>query len=535
PVVGASVDARFNTFFRSGSTGTTTDRNGFFRIIVSTQTGHDLHISGPSNGNWSPIFIEGVQPGQIAMRIQFEAVDSFTLLVVDTEGNLLKDSSCTVFDGNDKRGLQWAHERKGSIGTMELRVPEQSAVLRVLAPGHAEERIHVAEGKVFAGSDFTVTLAKLPGVTGRLMLAGKPVAGAHVYLQRKANGKSKFNGFPVRFDGQSETSATSKADGTFYLNARQSGQYVVRATSKGLAPAESALLQLSPEFGLSDLELELSSGGSIEGALILAGDANPAGSFVAISRGDCWARTIRVREDGTFRFDNLIPGNWMVKLVDQAIDDSSSTAHNSSSFFAEVSIPSNCVVREGGVTRHDLVPKPLSVCVLRGQLDVQGIDLTTWIGSLGPESLEDGSEGGIRSGFTMDAAGHFEVRVQGAGKWKLSFQRPGDSGLNLMVPLELEKGLNQWSASVPMGTVTLTGKLHDPCIYFWKGPNDLIATISLIGNEITPLDLRPVPAGPTKLLRLMDVRGLDPRGPLPPAWLEFQVPEGANQEVLLPH
>lgn len=534
PVAGASVKARFKTFFSSGSTGTTTDRTGFFRILVRTQTGHDMEFRSPSNHSWTPIFMEDVEPGQVEMRIQFDPVEFFTLRIVDDKGELLSGSTCSVFDGRDERDLQWAYETDGTPGKIQLRINGEPTILRVQASGFREERVYLAKGEVSANSDFTVTLAQLPGVTGRLVQNGEPVADATVYLQRKASGKTKYNGLPVRFAGRSETSTHSNADGTFYLDARKSGEYVVRAVGKGLAPTESALLQLSPESGLADLELELSSGGSIEGALILQGDASPAGKFVAVSRGDCWAETQRVGADGAFRFDNLIPGNWMVKLVNDGIDDRSSSSETTSSFLSRVQIPSNCVVLEGQVTHHDLVPVPLAVCVLRGQLELEDIDMTTWNGSIDPESLEDGSEGGVRPGFLMDKAGNFEIRVKGAGMWKLEFKSPEENGLSVWTSLELTEGVNRWDAALPMGSATLSGSFGEPFLYYWQGPDGLTAGIPVSSYEGNQLEMNPVPAGPAKLILMRDARGFEPGGALPPAWVELDVPAGSNLPVTLP-
>ncbi len=533
PVASASVRAKFKTFFQSGSQSTTTDRNGFFRIFVSNRASHDMEIRGPSDCDWSPIFIEDVELGQVDMRIQFQSPAFFTLRVVGADGAEIEGSTCAVYDGSSDQFLQQATETKGSPGKLELRMLDHSVVLRVQAPRHVEERMHLAHGKISAGSTLTITLPELPGVTGRLLFDGEPVAGAKVFLQRKARGKNTHNGFPVRLDSRSESSTRSEADGTFYLDARKSGQYVVRAVAEGLAPRESAFFQLSPREGVKDMELQMSKGGSIEGSVILQGNSSPAGKFVAISRGDCWAETYRVASDGAFRFENLTPGNWMVKLVDGGINDANSSSSSTSSFFADVTIPSNCSVQEGSVTHHDIVPVPLSACLLRGRLELEGVNLATWRGSLSPESLEDGSQGGIRPGFTMDSAGNFELRVRGAGKWNLSFQGPGDMHLTLRASLVLVKGVNHWGASVPTGSLTLTGELHEACVYVWQGSDGLIGTVSLVGNEDTPITLSTIPAGPAKLMRLRDVPGLDPSGPLPPAWVELNVPEGANQTVSL--
>ncbi|MCP5022827.1 MAG: sigma-70 family RNA polymerase sigma factor [bacterium] len=533
PAARASVSAKYKTFMRSGSKGATTNAEGFFRILTPVDTGHTLTFAAPINRDWASVMKSDVHPGSIDLKVSFSSAQHFVLLAEDRQGKVVRGLSCTVLDANEDGVLQSVGRSTDDTKGLQLLIPTQPAILSLRASGFASQRIELARGEVLEGAVFKAVMDSLPGVTGIVMHNGKPVADAEVFLQAKARGKSTYNGFPVRFDGRSASSTRTAADGTFYLDLTKSGDYVVRATASGFAPAESAAMSLSPESGEANLKLHLSPGGSIEGKVTLEDGLSPAGKIVAVSRGDCWAETQRVQPDGTFRFDNLISGAWMVKMVDEAIHDGESSSSSGIPILPHRTTPSNCTVTEGAVTRFDLIPVPLSTCVLRGQLDLRGVDMSTWSGSSAPLQLENQARGGLRTNFTMDAEGRFELRAKGAGQWRLTFESPLQEGLRFQLTVDLKKGLNDWKAEVPTAQVTLTGTASEPYFYLWRGTENLFAVYPVSFDSKNECVLGHVPAGPAGLVLMSAFEGLDPQYDWPTAWMQLDLPAGSNQVLPL--
>ncbi len=160
--------------------------------------------------------------------------------------------------------------------------------------------------------------------------------------------------------------------------------------------------------------------------------------------------------------------------------------------------------------------------------------MTTWNGSIDPEALVDGAGGGIRPGILMDKKGNFEIRVKGAGKWKLNFESPQENGLAIWISLDLKEGVNRWDAALPMGSATLSGLFGEPFLYYWQGPDGLTAGIPVSTYEGDQLVMNPVPAGPANLILMREARDFEPGGALPPVWVELDVPVGSNLPVALP-
>ncbi len=533
PVAHAEVGARYKTFASGGSWNTHTDSKGFFRLVTSVDTGHDLKFEAPRKHDWAPIMRANVQPGSSELRISFLATQLFNLRVQDSNGEAISGYNCSVLDAQEEEVLQSMEQTAEGGSGLKLRIPDSPAVLCVTASGFATKSVKIAKGSLSEGSELSVVMEGMPGVRGLVMHNGKPVSGAQVVLQAKARGKSTYNGFPVRFDGRSKSTARTASDGTFYLDLHKSGDYVVRAVAPGLAPAESSVMDLSPNKGRAGIEFNLSIGGAIEGHLVLGAGSNPAGKYVAVSRGDCWAETRRVQSDGSFLFENLMPGPWMVKLVDEAIHDQESSSSSGWGFFPHDSPPSNCVVNEGVSTRYDLVLTPLSTCVLRGQLELQDVDMSSWRGSSSPHKLQDQSVGGIRTSFSIDAEGRFELRVKGAGLWSLAFESPQEGGLRFQLKVDLEEGLNQWSAHVPMAQLTLTGTPPETCFYLWRGQDNLVAMHPVSMDANGKCTLGSIPAGPAGLVLMSDMQGLESDKDWPSTWMDVDLPKDSDQVLPL--
>ncbi|MFT7669256.1 MAG: RNA polymerase sigma-70 factor (ECF subfamily) [Planctomycetota bacterium] len=370
----------------------------------------------------------------------------------------------------------------------------------------------------------TVVLPKSPGsvVTGWVLVDGAAVIGAKLFLQRSAQGETFFNGFPVRYESRESSSTQSRADGSFELDVPEAGTYVLRGALNGYAPVEFGPVNLDGRSSASEIELNISAGGSLRGRVVLAAGLNPAGRLVAISRGDCWAESRRVGADGAYEFTGLIPGRWQVTLVDREIVDGVSTSSTSSFSPVEIQPPFNCVVHEGESTEFDLSVTDVLECELVGQLEMVGSDPSLWRGVLISRSTQDGSPLPRSMTFKLDAEGRFAQAGIGIGEWRLGFEQVESGGLLFSAPLALVAGFNQWRSRVELTTLYLKEVPDFPCYYLWEGAGQLTGIYPVDISLDHEHHLAPIPAGAGRLVFYQE--GFDPNDPRDwPTWRSFDL------------
>ena len=534
PLRTVSVQARYKTWTRSGSLGSHTDSEGRFRIVTAVDAEHELVFTPPQGRDWTPVILEDARPGQLALRIQFERAGELGITVRAENGQAVTSYACALQDADEEHVLQYLERAERADGRATLRLPAQAFVIRVDAAGFAVETIGpIGRGQLEDGENLSIVLHSLPGVSGRVTSGGIPIEGAEVYLQRRATQKESYNGFPVRFTSRHVAWTKSAADGSYSLDLRDSGEYVVRARAQGLAPGETDSLHLSPEVGVDDLDLDLTSGGSIGGQILLDPDQNPAGAIVAISRGDCWAETRRVESDGGFLFENLIPGPWLVTRVDEELNEREHYSSSTFFGFAHDSTPSNCRVVDGETTRHDFIDTPLPICVLRGRLELVGVDMSTWRARVSDPRPSSGPVNQFDSEIAMDADGRFEVRVPGDGPWRISFGERDGIGLRLLTTLELSEGSNEWSSRIEVAELVLQGTPPAPSAYVWEGSDGLQAIFPLVAEGVTEHHLQPIPAGGGRIAQLDPLLADDDPGKWPTLF-EVDVSAGQKGVVAFP-
>ncbi len=541
---GNPTRAGFNGSYRvflggGGSFSSQCDADGFFRIILRKEVEHDLVFSAPRSEDWAPIILNDVSPGSLDMRLQFKRSPSFQLLATDEEDGPLAQYSCTILDGSEQNVLQ--HTQLGPVGAggLNLRLPEDDFVIRVRAPGFAEESYVMAGGHLKANGSFSVALEALPGIRGHVLYQGQPVAWAKVYLQRKARQANTYNGFPARFESRELHSTVTGMDGSFELELDEDGEYAVRASAEGFAACELASGELSMRQGVRDLKLHLSKGGSIHGKVFVDPGRSPARTIVGISRGDCWAQTQMVGPDGLFRFESLTPGPWMVKTVAREIDEDE---YESISKFGSVheNVPSNCRVVEGQETRFDVLLAELPLCTLQGQFKLAGIDMSEWLCEIAPTKSSIEQRGTSQTSFRLDSDGRFELRVAGDGKWELLFMELEGANLRFVAPLQLREGQNSWKESLDVAWISFRGLASTHEIFSWEGERDLLAIAALPKELAQQSNWQLVPSGKSRIAIQDSARalseGLDPSDPSTwKTWKELDLQSGQRLVLDLDH
>ena len=534
PLKYCGVRATYRTFFGSGSIGETTDQDGSFRLILRADTPHVLVVDPPRGREWNPVILEQVEPGDLNVVIRFQESTSFELLVRDERGKPVEQYAAVVWDVDREHVLQRIDRAPCPGGRTALRVPLAPFQVYVDAPGYAGELAGVFQPEALEqpGETVAITLHSLPGITGRVTANGAPVSGASVYLQERASDRTTVNGFPVRYSSRYRERTETGEDGRFRLELREAGELVVRVEAPGLAARELGPFELDPERGLADLECELTAGGSIRGRVLSGPGIAPAGSIVAVSRGDCWAHTQRVGADGIFLFEHLTPGPWQVVRVDREIIDQE---YDSESGFGSAfdETPSNCVVIEGRVTRFDLIETPVPVCRLTGRLELGEHELSGWRATLIELGPVTGPVHREAHESRLDSAGRFDFTIVGEGPIRLTLTDPRQSGVVVVVDIELLSGRNKWSAKLPAAALQVSNPNRVSAAYVYEGADGLFVVGPLLAESAEPIRLDPVPAGRARIALI------DPSLPEddPTAWptlLELNLKAGEIKVLTLP-
>jgi len=535
PIPRASVSARYRSLWSSGSIGVTADLEGRFRILVRSSADHELTAEDPRD-RWGPVRLAGVEPGDLDVELRFADLGSFQVRLVDASGRPLERASLSVRTADGDDFFEWRSNIALDEGQASLRLPAEPFQLEVIADGY--DRLSAGP---FSPSSLSgvleFELESLPGLTGTVTADGRPLEGVSLTVHRRARGRTLNNGFPVHFEPQPVSRATSDAEGRFTLTVRESGSYVLRAAPSGsgalLAPTELELPDVNPKAGHSGITLELGPGGVLEGRVV-APAGGRASTVVAISRGDGNARTQRVPAGGTFRFEGLTPGRWLVvRRETELASGSSSTSSDSSTPWRE--LPWSCEVFEGRTTIHDLVLGEAETARLEGHLTLDQPLPGDCVAALIP--LEDDAENMVSgsSDGQLDREGAFALDAL-EGRYRLTVSL-GSGAPVLLEELTIGAGTTTWNRELETGALTIEGLAPPtdtdaaPLLLVWEGAGGLWALAPLTADEEGRAHVPLFPAGSVRVVRAVRGLGGDPRAF--PVLLELEVSAGETTNARL--
>jgi len=294
-----------------------------------------------------------VLPGTLDLVIRMHAARSLELVVRDPDQRDVEGVAVEL--GMNRAGSK-AQLEEIAPGRYRMQLPDAPFSLEVSAPGFhtfTTERRALLDPATLS-SPLEIVLHRAPIVRGRVVAAGRAVAGAHVELRRDMpEALETVNGFRCVMNSMADARGSTVADGAFELTCDLDGAVWVRASAPGLAPGELGPLDVA-QLG-ADLVLELNEGGAIEGRVLLPEGRDGEGTIVAVNHGDGAPRTQRAGPDGSFRFEHLCVGRWQV-LANAAEVDPTRRAYTS---LPEAEpIEWNCEVSAGRSTRCDLDLRP---------------------------------------------------------------------------------------------------------------------------------------------------------------------------------
>ncbi|HUR26831.1 MAG TPA: hypothetical protein VM509_01485, partial [Planctomycetota bacterium] len=343
----------------------------------------------------------------------------------------------------------------------------------------------------------------LPGIQGRVVAGGKPVAGARLALHVITWPKLTVNnnGFDSRLDPRRAAEGVSDDDGRFFLTARESGDFALLAEAPGHARAEVHLENYAKKVGARDVLVTLGVGGAIEGRVRVAAGKSPEGVIVAINCGDLHPRTLRVAADGAFAFRDLTPGSYTVRASRLEVTDSDNgwamTPGDEHAKF-----PSDVEVREGEVAHFELDLEDDRPCVLRGRLTIDGKPASDWRATLWPDA--DSVVNETLPATVLDAEGRFQFDVATPGFRRVHVVSPStlrSARLDLSLRTEVLRGENRLERQVVTGSVE-GGPEVGAKLAWAKGECDaeLTWTASIRPGDDGRWVLEGVPAGDVKLM-----------------------------------
>jgi RNA polymerase sigma-70 factor (ECF subfamily) len=532
---GRAVDGAFVEYWysgprMSGSRTVTADHDGRFHIDLEQKVPYDLYVRDPKD-RWPECHVAAVVPGSRELEVRFSAGRSVEVVVRTQTGEAVSRFAVRLKRPDGHR-LGESKEEEHADGRASICLPTQAFVIEVLAPRFSLGRSGPLEPDDVRGP-IECALTRVPGIAGRVLARGTPIAGAHIELvQMCAFGeRMQIAGFVQRTKSVLETTVTD-ADGRFRLTARERSRLAILCDADGFATAELSPIENDPAVGSADNEVALSVGGAIEGRVFAPDGFEPSGDLIEISRGDGRRHEFRVGADGAFRFDRLTPGRWEVRRTPVGVPRQAGSVIWQDD--EEVAIPSNCVVADGETAHHDFDLRSSRACQLVAHVSCGGRPAAGWMivlwsdprpkAEIAPPTKTFGEDGTVR------------IEASPAGRYMILLSSPEDQGarVHLIDRVELVEGGNTWNLDLPCGRVEGRigpASLGQHLYLYWEGSGEQRLEETIAPDVQGNFQLEVTPAGRCSIRHdEADANGV----PSPMTLLEIDVPSGGLKRVELP-
>jgi hypothetical protein len=355
-------------------------------------------------------------------------------------------------DGGDREIAQLTPSRPGEA---VFQIPLQRFVVWVETRGFQRAELGPFDPET-APRELTCTLVPRPGVRGRVVADGRPVAGAEIELHSLTDAQQfvRRNGFATRLLPRPSDSATSAADGGFELDFDYAAEYAILCDAPGFATRELALGRLERAAGRAEVEVALDRGGAIEGRVLVPDGENPAGVIVAFDRHDGRARTLRADKAGRYRLERLTPGAWYVVRGAKELLADEDEQQFSFSPKGGFDFPVSCIVTAGETTVFDLDLRHGAPAELFAHVTCDGAPAVGWKLSVNIDDPRNVHADARR--VAIDGRGEARLVLASAGRYKLELTSSAESGAELVFrdQIDVVAGPNAWTLAVEGGRVT---------------------------------------------------------------------------------
>jgi hypothetical protein len=416
------------------------------------------------DGRFAAAEASPVECGRGETMLRLGRVHELTLRVIDPEGAPVENYGWQLELENASKGAPGIHigsttysgvpaeYRAGGIAT--IRFPEGALrELTIEARGFEEQRAPVETG----ARELSVTLSSgaRPVVSGRVTAEGLPIAGAHVDLVLPDHDlvDDMVEPLPGGWHYCGDDCTTTDAAGAFRIpNEWPRHRYRVRAWAEGYAAVYSNDVQGAAQ----GLELVLAEGGALSGSVQLASGPDSAGLILRAHRADVRDRkhclvgrqfTARVGDDGTYRFEHLEPGAWLV-VPELSPGKLQELGWSEADGKTCIGTPHVFEIAEGRTTTGEVkLETPGGTCRFRGTLAV-GDQIREGYAYL----LLTGAQR-LRIAFAgVDAEGRFELATRAPGRYRLVVHAgPGHHQYRLVTDLvTLAPGETVWKRNLTL-------------------------------------------------------------------------------------
>jgi hypothetical protein len=474
----ARVSYSYKSLSGSGDGNLDADDRGVFQFVAMNRTAHDIDAFDQRDA-FGGAHASNVEPGTRDLVLRLRELPKLAVVARTREGAPIENFTALAYDPEGAPAAANSGPGPHAKGRVDLAPPTARFSVRVDALGYELGLQGPFEGAVPTELEFV--LAPAPSVSGRVLVEGDGFGGAKVAAFRLNNGRFEHNGFRVRCDPQSVVSVTTAARGEFALMLREKGRYLLRVSADGFAATEIGPLDVDPESGAQDLIARLSSGGRIEGRVLVDAGRSPAGAVIAFSRGDGFAFTRRADDEGAFAAEHLTPGRWQVLAAE---NDIPSTTFSMRSWPRGEwdEIPSNCELAEGATTHFDLdlTSGTHGSVELRGHLTIDGAAPGAWTVTFIGSELHAAIDSNAAQ--QLDGQGRFVLHATETRGQRLLLTSLGGpfDGLRMIQPVALRDGTNEWSldlhtARVAVEKVTIADPRKGEIGLVWVGDDGAFA------------------------------------------------------------
>ena len=480
PVARAQVVMQAATKNGAWSSSKQSDSRGRFRFETKMPNAVDL-IARNSKERANAGIVQRVYPGSDDVVIRLTAPSWVAIRARDLSGNPVEITSLST---TTKRSGEQGGRLTGSVtqklveNELLFARPLSRQVLVVGAEGFETVELGPFEPEEL-GDSIEVVFRPQPVLSGLVVANGKPVQGATVELVSPLEEGEEYvtDRHPLLHLGTEHECATH-TDGSFRmpldLAELTRERYIIQVIAEGFAISRSAPLHLDSARMPSDLTIALDHGGAITGTVRALPGRTPTGTIVEVMDGGRRFRTQRVAADGTYRFDNLRPGSWMVGLTEDE-SESRSMMGGSGPWTVTEPIEWTCEVFAGETTVHDFDLSRRQGAALEGSLFIDGRAAQGWSAEL---NLNQQSslllQSRVPEGVTTDLAGMFELRNAPVRSYVLKLtSRTSEPRVIIKATVELREGPTPWSLSY--NTARITGR---------SPGSELIHTATIDGAEV---------------------------------------------------
>lgn len=456
PCTDAQVRCEYTAPSISGTTFVPCDDQGrgYFRLVVGAL--HDFRATD-RGGKFGEAVVTGVERGHPPIVLRLGSAERTVLRVVDEAGALVPSASATIYRirDNGRSGSSADRGRGDEPGRFTFVPPTGRWLVGVRAPGFESLELGPFEPEE-RPKELLATLTRVPGLAGRVLADGKPIANASVQEGHDiaSNVTLIVDTFPADREFTRGSSTTTDADGRFVLYPEESGELLLRAEGPGFAPTIVGPIVYDAARGADGVEIELLRGATLEGRVLLPAGESAAGTIVGVSCGDGFARTARTGSDGAYRFERLTPGRWFVRRCMEEISPHSSTSSSMFGDEAAAELPWNVQLQDGETVRFDLDlrvdPRPRA----RGRFSIAGRPLAGW----DVVAQTTGDTWGDNGATHTDEHGAFDVRAASAGSGFLTLHQRIDDAENRVLSIPIDWGPSELvlEHDLPGGRVQLS-------------------------------------------------------------------------------